>query len=243
MAILNLTPDSFYAPSRVEGSQDLVARARTACAEGATILDLGACSTRPGFAPISADEEWDRLAPALLALREAMGDVMLSVDTYQPEVARRVLSSFGPFIINDISGGSPEMFSLVSEAGVPYVLTRNHTFPLAPHRDFDADLRQLAAQGVQLIPDPGVGFLGSVEADYEALRTLPDLVAYGYPVLVGVSRKSLMWRPLGITPADCLTPTQTLHMVALERGASILRVHDVAAARQTMTLYNLLSGK
>lgn len=242
MAILNLTPDSFYAPSRAGSVDALLARARQACADGATILDIGACSTRPGFTPLSVDEEWDRLAPALEALRSELPDVVLSVDTYQAVVAQRVRSLIGDFVINDISGGNDDMFALASSSGLPYVLTRNHTFPLAETRDFESDLHLLRAQEVPLILDPGVGFLGSVEADYEALRLLPRLAAHGYPVLVGVSRKSLIWRPLGITPSDSLTPTQVLHMAALERGASILRVHDVAAARDTLALFALLTG-
>ena len=229
MAIGNVTPDSFYAASRLGSTDAIVTWARQALADGATILDIGACSTRPGSTPASEEEEWRRLAPALTALREALPEAQLSVDTFRPEIARRALEQFGPLIINDISGGCEAMYEVVRRAQVPYIWT------LRGDLDLPARLPQI--QDIDLILDPGFGFIGSTEADYKCMRTMDRLQAYNRPILVGVSRKSMIWRPLGLTPETCLEATQALQMYALAHGATILRTHDVAATRQTITLY------
>ena len=236
MAIGNVTPDSFYAGSRLmtaEGQIDtavIVSWAQKALSDGAGILDIGACSTRPDSTPASEDEEWRRLAPALEAIRIACPDVPLSIDTFRPSIARRALEQFGELIINDISGGSEEMYDLVSRWDVPYIFT------------FSGDYSRLSLLDAyptsRWILDPGFGFCGGVEADYACLRQMDSLRAYNRPVLVGVSRKSMLYKPLGLTPETSLIPTQALHLYALEHGATILRTHDVRDTFNIITLWS-----
>ena len=161
-------------------------------------------------------------------------DVQLSVDTFRPEIARRALEAFGPLIINDISGGCEAMFDIVRRAHVPYIWTLRGDLDLPARRP---ELREL-----DLILDPGFGFIGSTEADYACMRNMHNLRAYNRPILVGVSRKSMVWRPLGLTPETCLEATQALQLYALKHGATILRTHDVAATRDTIKLFNLLGS-
>ena len=234
MAILNVTPDSFYASSRLSGTREVAAAARRAVADGASILDIGACSTRPNSVPAAEEEEWRRLEPALEAVRRVLPDTPLSVDTFRSEIARRALEQFGPLTINDISGGSEAMFEVVRRYAVPYIWTLRGDYSLLEQLPEMADM--------QLILDPGLGFCGGVEQDYACLSRMDCLSAYGLPVLVGVSRKSMMWKLLGITPDDCLPATQVLHLYALQHGATILRVHDVREAAQTLTLYEKLQN-
>ena len=234
MAIGNVTPDSFYAASRLGSTDAVVAWAQQALAEGADILDIGACSTRPGSTPASEEEEWRRLEPALAALREALPDAQLSVDTFRPEIARRALEAFGPLIINDISGGCEAMFDIVRRAHVPYIWTLRGDLDLPARRP---ELREL-----DLILDPGFGFIGSTEADYACMRNMHNLRAYNRPILVGVSRKSMVWRPLGLTPETCLEATQALQLYALEHGATILRTHDIKETAQIVRLFDMLNS-
>ena len=170
MAIGNVTPDSFYAASRLGSTDAVVAWARQALADGAAILDIGACSTRPGSTPASEEEEWRRLTPALTALREALPEVQLSVDTFRPEIARRALEQFGSLIINDISGGCEAMYEVVRRAQVPYIWTLRG--------DLGLPERMPQMQDIDLILDPGFGFIGSTEADYECMRSMDRLRRY-----------------------------------------------------------------
>ena len=234
MAIGNVTPDSFYAASRLGSTDAVVSWAQQALADGADILDIGACSTRPGSTPASEEEEWRRLKPALAALREALPETQLSVDTFRPEIARRALDQFGSLIINDISGGCESMYEVVRQAQAPYIWTLRG--------ELDLPARMPEMHDLDLILDPGFGFIGSTEADYECMRDMHTLRAYNLPILVGVSRKSMVWRPLGLTPETCLEATQALQLYALEQGATILRTHDVAATQQTIKLFNLLGS-
>ena len=235
MAIGNVTPDSFYAASRLNSVSALLAWAEEVVKEGADILDIGACSTRPGSIPVSEEEEWRRLEPALHAIRAAMPDMPLSLDTFRPEIARRALSQFGPMTINDISGGSEAMYATVRDFGVPYIWT------LCGQLDLPARHKP---ESIDLILDPGFGFIGSTEADYACMRHLDELKAYKKPILVGVSRKSMVWRPLGLTPETCLTATQALQMYALEHGATILRTHDVKETAETIEVFeNIVNSK
>ena len=233
MAILNVTPDSFFAPSRLSGVAQLLAAARRAGSEGADILDVGGCSTRPDSQPAGAEEEWRRVAPALDALRKEMPQARLSLDTFRPEIARRALEEFGPMIINDISGGSEEMYDVVRDFRVPYIWTLRGDYSRLKTID------RLA--GMQLILDPGLGFTGGVENDYRCLREMDRLKEYGCPVLIGVSRESMLYKLLGTTPEGCLSATQVVHFYALQHGATILRVHDVKEARQTVMLYEKIN--
>ena len=232
MAIGNVTPDSFYSGSRLGDTSDVVAWARGALADGADLLDIGGCSTRPGCTFASEEEEWARVAPALEALREALPEAALSLDTFRPEIARRALEQFGPMIINDISGGCEAMIEVVRAYRAPYVWTLRGDLQLPAQRADWCD--------IDLILDPGFGFIGSPEADYACMRRMDELQAYGRPVLVGVSRKSMLWKPLGLRPETCLTPTQALHLYAVEHGATILRTHDVKETKQILTICNYL---
>ena len=237
MAVGNVTPDSFYASSRIANTDHVVAWARAALADGADLLDIGGCSTRPNSVYASsriADEqtEWTRLEPALTAIREALPDASLSLDTFRPEIARRALTQFGPMIINDISGGSEEMISVVREFKVPYIWTLRG--------DLDLPNRRPEWKDIDLILDPGFGFIGSPEADYACMRQMDRLQAFQRPILVGVSRKSMIWKTLGITPEESLSATQVLHLYAIQHGATILRTHDVKETKQTIDICNSL---
>ena len=220
MAILNVTPDSFYAGSRLASLDDLTTAAKTALANGATMLDLGGCSTRPNSQPVDAETEWKRVEPALAVLRQSFPDATLSLDTFRLEIAQRAIEQFGQIIINDISGGCEAMFSLVREKQVPYVWTLRGNYSL-----LDSIERM---EGIDLILDPGFGFTGGVDQDYECMRRMDQLQAYQLPILVGVSRKSMLFRLLDLTPETSLSATQVLHLYALQHGATILRVHDDA---------------
>ena len=234
MAIGNVTPDSFYAASRLGSEHELVTWAHRALADGASILDIGACSTRPGSEPVDEEDEWSRLQPALAAIRHELPDVPLSIDTFRPEIARRALDAFGPMTVNDISGGCEAMYEVVRQWNVPYIWTLCGQLDLPSRRPEMEDL--------QLILDPGFGFIGSTEADYDCLRRMDSLQQYNRPILVGVSRKSIVWRPLGITPESSLCATQVLHLYALQHGATILRVHDVKEAKQVVCLFDMLNS-
>ena len=231
MAIGNVTPDSFYASSRLSGADQVLTWAREALNAGADILDIGGCSTRPNSTPISEEEEWLRLEPALEALRKELPEAQLSLDTFRPEIARRALSLFGAIIINDISGGCEAMYDVIRQFHVPYVWTLRGNLNLLDCRPEMKD--------IDLILDPGFGFIGSTEADYECMKHMEYLRAYNLPILVGISRKSMIWRPLGLTPDTCLCATQALQIYALQKGATILRTHDVAATRQTIEIFQL----
>ena len=247
MGILNLNGDSFYAPSRYNFP---------VLDEGPDILDIGAVSTRPGAAEVSADAEWARLEPVLRMLD---GSVAVSLDTTRAEVVARACDLLGrPVIVNDISAGEddPAMLPLVGRLGLEYVAMHKRGTPatmqsLCEYSDVVGDImdyfRSFAMKArehgvADWILDPGFGFAKTVEQNYRLLDSLADFRILGHPVLVGISRKSFMYKPLGKGPEDVLTATQVLHMAALERGADILRVHDVAAARETLSLYRMLRG-
>lgn len=235
MAIGNVTPDSFYAASRLESASAIVAWAKSAIADGADILDIGACSTRPGSTPVAEEEEWRRLESAIGVIRDALPDTQLSIDTFRPEIARRALEQFGPMIINDISGGEEAMYEVVRAHRVPYIWTLRGQLDLPCKRPEMSD--------IDLILDPGFGFIGSTEADYECLRGMDSLRAYKRPILIGVSRKSIVWRPLGLTPEKCLSATQALQLYTLEHGATIIRTHDVRETAQTIALWETINNK
>lgn len=233
MAICNVTPDSFYAASRLSGSDQIVSWATQAMEDGADILDIGACSTRPGSTPVCEEGEWERLEPAFVAIKKVLPDVPLSLDTFRPEIARRALETFGPMIINDISGGCEAMYEVVRRYKVPYIWTLRG--------ELDMPARRPEMNELDLILDPGFGFIGSVDADYACMRQMDVLRTYNRPILVGISRKSMIYKPLGLTPDTSLMPTQALHLYALEHGATILRTHDVRATRQTISLWEKLT--
>lgn len=257
MGIVNLTPDSFFGGSRAASVSAAVERARLMAAEGADMLDLGAMSTRPGAEDVHVEDELDRLLPALQAIREALPEIPLSVDTFRAEVARQALEA-GADIINDVTGGEdPAMYATVAEAGAPYILMHMRGNPrtmsgLTEYQDLILDIQgyllervaAAKAAGVgDIVLDPGLGFAKTTEQNFTLLRELERFQALGLPVLVGLSRKGMIWKTLGIRAEDALNGTTALHMAALAGGASILRVHDVAEARQVIRLWAYLRGE
>ena len=246
MGILNVTPDSFYADSRTQTKQTIVDKVRQLVGEGAALIDVGACSTRPGCTPVSEQEETERLRMALRVVRSEFPDVVLSVDTFRPDVARMVVGEFGVDMINDIGGQSAavrlDMFRVVSRLGVPYVLMSQAPTLRQMLLGFAEDIQQLRDLGQKdIILDPGFGFGKSLEQNYEVMSQLERLLVMELPVLVGVSRKSMINRVLGTIPSEALNGTTVLHTLALQKGASILRVHDVRAAVETVRLFSLCS--
>ncbi len=256
MGILNVTPDSFYAQSRKQTEADIEARVRQMLDEGADMLDVGAYSSRPGADNVSPDEEMARLAQGLAVLRRVAPDAVVSVDTFRSGVARRCVEDFGVQIVNDISGGAldPDMFATVAGLGVPYILMHMkgnpQTMQQAPHYDdlltemlryFAERVHRLHEMGVKdIIIDPGFGFAKTLQHNYELMHRLGDLAVLALPMLVGVSRKSMISRLLGTTPQEALNGTTVLNTLALERGASILRVHDVREAVETVKITNMM---
>ena len=255
MGILNVTDDSFYDGCRATDTEDVRQRIRRIRDEGADCIDIGACSTRPGSEPVAPEVEAERLLRAIAEVRREWPDAIVSVDTFRADVARRCVEA-GADIINDISGGSldPDMFDTVADLRVPYILMHMRGTPatmssLTAYSDVTADvitelafrIRDLRERGVcDIIVDPGFGFAKDVEQNYALMSHLEDIAGIGLPVLVGISRKSMIWRPLGITPADALPGTIALNAFALRHGADILRVHDVAAAVQTRDVMEML---
>lgn len=254
MAVVNLTPDSFYAASRTLGDDSRLAdTVRRAVDEGADMIDCGAYSSRPGADDVSDDEETRRLSHGLEVIRRVAPDAIVSVDTFRASVARRAVCDFGADIINDISGGTLDeaMFDTVAELGVPYVLMHMRGTPATMQSltDYDgnvtaaviADLAakadRLSQAGVcDIIIDPGFGFSKTLEQNYRLLADLEAFKLLGRPLLVGVSRKSMATRLLGISADEALNATTVINTLAVERGASILRVHDVKACREAVSI-------
>ena len=257
MGIVNLTDDSFFKGSRSlceDGTfnPDLfLSRIDTMVSEGADIIDLGACSTRPGSDPVSEDVEWDRLGPALSLLASERPGLSLSVDSFRPGIISRSFDVVGPLIVNDVSGGSAPMWKTVSELGLPYVAMHTRGTPkdmgsLTDYDDVVADIKSFFMNIAQTadhfgvrewILDPGFGFAKTVSQNWTLLKELAEFKEFGRPILAGLSRKSFLYKPLGITPSEALPATCAANLLALQGGASILRVHDVAAARQTIDVY------
>ena len=231
MGILNVTPDSFYAASRQQTEQEIAECARRIVAEGGTIVDVGACSTRPGFEEISEAEEMERLRFGLGIVRRELPDGVVSVDTFRPDVARMAVEEFGVGIINDVSGGNLRMFRMVSRLRVPYLLMSQQPTIREMLLSFAEKVQQLRDLGAKdIILDPGFGFGKTLEQNYQIMGELDKLQVIGLPLLVGVSRKSMIYKLLGFTPDESLNGTTALNTIALMKGASILRVHDVKEA-------------
>ena len=258
MAIVNVTDDSFYEGSRTQSDDAIVERVREVVEQGATIVDVGGYSSRPGAKDISVDEEWQRVQRGLQAVRSVSNDVAVSVDTFRAEVAERAIKEFGDVIINDISAGelSPRMIDVVADAGVPYVAMHMRGTPQTMQQNasysegvvvevcryFEHRMEYLLGRGVKdIILDPGFGFAKSAEQNFELLAHLSQLCALGYPVLAGLSRKSMIYNTLGVTAAEALAGTVALNWEALRQGATILRVHDVREAADVVQLYERIS--
>lgn len=245
MGILNATPDSFFADSRVQTEKEIFNRANSIITEGAKIIDVGACSTRPGGEVASEKEEMRRLEIALPIIRKAQPDAIISIDTFRASVARRCVEDFGVDIINDVEEGKdPDMFATVAELGVPYILMStapNLHDMLIRFADKLQRLRELRQKDI--IIDPGFGFGKTLDENYTLLNEMERLQVLELPILVGISRKRMIHKLLGITPAESLNGTTVLNTIALSKGASILRVHDIRAAIEAVIIYNEMISK
>ena len=231
MGILNVTPDSFYAASRKQTEAEIAQRANQIMAEGGTIIDIGACSTRPGSQPVSEAEEMERLRFGLEVVRRELPDGVVSVDTFRPDVARMAVEEFGAGLVNDVSEGSDRMFRMVSRLRVPYILMSVQPTVRGMLLSFAEKVQQLRDWGAaDIILDPGFGFGKTMEEHYQVMNELEKLQVMNLPLLVGISRKSMIYRLFGCTPDESLNGTTVLNTIALMKGASILRVHDVKAA-------------
>lgn len=244
MGILNVTPDSFYEGSRVQAERDIADRANQIVAEGGAIIDVGGCSTRPGASEVSEAEEMDRLRFALDIIRRELPYSVISVDTFRPDVARMAVEEFGVDIINDVSGGDADMFRMVSRLRVPYILMSVLPTLREMLLSFAQKVQQLRDFGVKdIILDPGFGFGKTLEQNYEIMNGLERLQVMELPLLVGVSRKSMIYKLLGFTANESLNGTTALHAVALMKGAGILRVHDVKEAVECVKIFRVLNGQ
>lgn len=257
MAILNITPDSFYSTSRNQTLSDIHSTITRATSEGATIIDLGGYSTRPGAKEVSTEEEWQRIDLGLRALRESEAGVVASIDTFRAEVVRRAYEEYGDFIVNDISAGEADeaMVETVAKYNLPYVAMHMRGTPATMQSMtqyeggvvkgvvdyFSKRTKELEDKGIcrkNIILDPGFGFAKTVEQNHELLAGIAELRALGYPLLIGVSRKSMIYKPLGITPEEALPGSLALAWEALRSGEAILRVHDVKETVQILRVAN-----
>ena len=249
MGIINVTPDSFYEGSRKQTEREIAMRAEEILAQGGSMIDIGAFSTRPGAYEVSEEEEGRRLRWALDIVRREVPDTVVSVDTYRPALARRCINDWGADIINDVSEGgltgivntpiheAESMFDIVGELKCPYILMSVKPTLREMMKAFAGEIQQLRDRGAKdIILDPGFCFGKTLEQNYELMADMAELQALHLPVLVGISRKTMIWKLIGGTPATALPGTTALHALAVERGASILRVHDVAEAVQTVAV-------
>ena len=244
MGILNVTPDSFYAGSRKQTEQEIAERANQIIAEGGTMIDIGGYSTRPGAQEVSEAEEMERLRFGLDVVRRELPYSVISVDTFRPDVARMAVEEFGAGIINDVSEGNTAMFRMVSNLRVPYILMSQQPTVKEMLLSFAEKVQQLRDLGAKdVILDPGFGFGKTLEQNYEVMGELDKLQVMDLPLLVGVSRKSMIYKLFGFTPHESLNGTTSLNTIALMKGASILRVHDVREAVECCKIMSLLSRK
>lgn len=258
MAILNVTPDSFFAGSRMPDPADVERRVHECLAQGAHLIDVGGYSSRPGADEVSPDEEWRRVELGLSAVRRLAPDMLVSVDTFRSSVVERAVAAFGEVIVNDISAGELDaaMLSTVARLNLPYIAMHMKGDPrtMQSLTDYRRDivsevcdyfrrrigvLTDAGIRRCRIILDPGFGFAKTTEQNYELLAGLHRLCALGFPVLVGVSRKSMIYRVLDASPAESLAGTVALGWECLRQGASILRVHDVREAVDTVRIFNV----
>ena len=252
MGIMNVTPDSFYAGSRKQTEQEIVERAHQIIAQGGSIIDVGGCSTRPGADEVTESEEMERLRYALGIIRKELPDSVVSVDTFRPDVARMAVEEYGVDMINDV--GTPlatlrsplssrlNMFRMVSRLRVPYILMSTKPSLREMLLGFAEEVQQLRDMGAKdIIIDPGFGFGKTLEQNYELMDELEKLLVMELPLLVGVSRKSMIYKLLESTADDALNGTSVLHTIALLKGASILRVHDVKEAVECVRIVKSLN--
>lgn len=261
MAIVNVTPDSFYSGSRTVSYDDIVRRVESVISDGATIIDIGGYSSRPNAEEVSVEQEWERVREGLMAVRSVDGGAVVSIDSFRAEVIRRSVEEFGDVIVNDISAGEQDadMLGVVAKYNLPYIAMHMRGTPktmqsLNSYEDgvvkgvkdyFIRRVEEIVAQGVgreKIVLDPGFGFAKNLEQNYELLRGLDALRALGYPLLIGVSRKSMIYKPLGVKPEDALAGSLALAWEVLRGGDAILRVHDVKESAQLITLAKTYRG-
>jgi dihydropteroate synthase len=256
MGILNLTPDSFYDGGRYQTEKQVLLRAQEILAQGGLIIDIGAVSTRPGALEVSAKAEINRLLPSVKLIRKQFPEAILSVDSYRAEVITRIVEECGDCIVNDISGGmlDDKMFGTVAKLGLPYILMHMQGTPQTMQQnpsyqdvvkdillDLSEKVNTLKLLGVNdVIIDPGFGFGKSLDHNFELLNRLDSFRLFELPLLVGLSRKTMIWKMLEITPGESLNGTTVLNTLALMGGADILRVHDVKEAVETIKLVSKL---
>lgn len=256
MGILNVTPDSFYAGSRKQTEAEIAARAQQILSEGGSIIDIGAYSSRPAAEHISTEEEMKRLRNGLQIIFRECPDAVVSVDTFRADVARMCVEEYGAAIVNDIAAGEMdgEMFPMIARLGVPYIIMHMQGTPqnMQQHPHYGDVLREVLyyfSEKVQrlrdlgakdIILDPGFGFGKTIGHNYELLNRMEEFAAFELPVLVGVSRKSMIYKLLGTTPEEALNGTTVLHTIALMKGADMLRVHDVKEAVEAVRLTNAM---
>lgn len=257
MGILNVTPDSFFSGSRMQTSAQIAERVEQLRNEGADMIDIGACSTRPGAEQPTTDEEMSRLRMGLKVVKDVWPEAILSVDTYRSEVAQMCVEEYGVAMVNDIAAGQmdEEMFPTVARLGVPYVLMHMQGTPQTmqqnPHYDnllkeiclfFAERINRLRQLGVKdIILDPGFGFGKTMEQNYRLLANLHGMRFMELPILFGASRKSMAWKLLNVSPEEALNGTTALNTIALMKGANILRVHDVKEAREAIKIVEKLN--
>ena len=259
MGIINITPDSFYTGSRFNEKDEIIKAAEIMIENGADILDIGGFSSRPFASDVSVEEEKGRVLKAILLVRKKFPSVVISIDTFRSEVAREAVESCGADIINDISGYEFDkmMFETVVDLNVPYILMHMKGTPGTMQQNpeykditseilkwFGAKTTKLQSEGVKdIIIDPGFGFGKTIDNNYEILNRLEDFSILGLPILAGLSRKSMIWKTLGVSPEEALNGTSVLNTIALNKGADIIRVHDVKEAVQTIKLVEKLKTR
>lgn len=257
MGILNVTPDSQFSGSRKQTEQEIADRCNQIIAEGGDIIDVGAFSTRPGAPEVSETEEMERLRHGLNILRREQPDAVVSVDTFRPDVARMAVEEYGAAIVNDVSEGGitgvankplgwtqgdyPEIFTMVARLGVPYILMSVKPNIKEMLLGFAHEVQQLRDLGVKdIILDPGFGFGKTLDDNYRLMEEMDKLKVLGLPLLVGVSRKSMIFKLIGGDPTTSLNGTTVLHTISLMKGANILRVHDVKEAAECVAIFERL---
>lgn len=268
MGILNVTPDSFYAGSRKQSEKEIAERAEQIIREGGSIIDIGAFSTRPGAAQVTADEEMIRMRNALKIVRGVQPEAVLSIDTFRPEVAKMAVEEYGAAIINDVSEGNingafgganatnpngetehndlqyPDIFRMVAKLGVPYILMSTHGDMRDIIMNFAREVQQLRDLGVKdIILDPGFGFGKTLNQNYALLNDMEKLKVFNLPILVGASRKSMIFKLFGTSPAEALNGTTVINTLSLMKGASILRVHDVKECVEAVKIVKATVGE
>jgi dihydropteroate synthase len=262
MAIVNVTPDSFYVSSRNHSLEECRQSVERAVAEGATIVDIGGYSSRPGAADVSLEEEWSRVRIGLEAVKSIDRGVVVSIDTFRSAIVERAFSEYGEFIANDITAGEQDeaMADVVARCDIPYIAMhmRGDSSTMQSLTDYKGgvvadvkeyllhrceELQQMGIKRQNLIIDPGFGFAKTIEQNFELFRGLNSLRELGYPILVGVSRKSMIYKSLGITPEESLPGSLALAWEALRGGNAILRVHDVAQTVQVLRLANIYNKR